>query len=247
MSSRNRNHERLREARERKEAVAAARERRARSLRRKLLAAAAVSVAALGGIFAISAGDSSESSAANPAVTAGDQRSGGKYKFAVGSPGPSKQAPELRLPSTAGGTYDLSQRDGKTVLVYFHEGLMCRPCIDQIADLEANWSRLRALGIDELVAVSGDELENLEQAARDTKLQTPMLSDPGVTQSAAWEANQYGMMGTSANGHSFVLIGPDGRIRWRADYGGAPDYTMYVPSSDLLADLERGLSEKDAA
>ena len=247
MSSRSQKYERLRAARERKEAEAAARERRVRSLRRKLLAAAAVSVAALGGIFAISAGDFSGSSAANPAAGAGDRQSGGKFKFAVGSPGPSKPAPQLSLPSTTGGTYDLSQRDGKTVLVYFHEGLMCQPCINQIADLEANWSQFRALGLDELVAVSGYELENLEQAARDTRMETPMLSDPGVTQSAAWEANQYGMMGTSANGHSFVLVGPDGRIRWRADSGGEPDYTMYVPSSDLLGDLKRGLSEMDAA
>ena len=244
MSGRNQKSERLRQARERKEA--AARERRARSLRRKLLAAGAVSVAALGGIFAMSVSESGEPAAGDSRAVAGDQQSGGRFKFAVGNPGPSKPAPELRLPSTAGGTYDLAKRDGKTVLVYFHEGLMCQPCIDQIADLEANWSQFRALGIDELVAVSGDELENLEQAARGTGLQTPMLSDPGVTQSAAWEANQYGMMGTSANGHSFVLVGPDGRIRWRADYGGEPDYTMYVPSSDLLADLKRGLSEKDA-
>jgi hypothetical protein len=48
------------------------------------------------------------------------------------------------------------------------------------------------------------------------------------------------MMGSSRDGHSFVLIGPDGRIRWRADYGGAPDYTMYVPVANLLADLRKG-------
>ena len=128
------------------------------------------------------------------------------------------------------------------MLVYFHEGLMCQPCIDQIADIEANWSQFEALGIDEMVAVSGDELENLKRAARDIRLGTPMLSDPGVVQSSAWEANRYGMMGTSANGHSFIVVGPDGRITWRADYGGEPDYTMYVPSADLLGDLKRGLT-----
>jgi hypothetical protein len=50
------------------------------------------------------------------------------------------------------------------------------------------------------------------------------------------------MMGTSANGHSFVVVSPDGQIKWRADYGGEPDYTMFVPSADLLAGLKRGLS-----
>lgn len=29
-------------------------------------------------------------------------------------------------------------------------------------------------------------------------------------------------------------------IQWRADYGGAPDYTMHVAVDDLLADLKAG-------
>jgi peroxiredoxin Q/BCP len=45
------------------------------------------------------------------------------------------------------------------------------------------------------------------------------------------------MMGTMRDGHSFVLVGPDGRIRWRADYGGAPKYTMFLPTEKMLADL----------
>lgn len=48
------------------------------------------------------------------------------------------------------------------------------------------------------------------------------------------------MMGASRNGHSFVLVGPDGKIQWRADYGGAPKYTMYVPADTILADLKAG-------
>jgi peroxiredoxin Q/BCP len=48
------------------------------------------------------------------------------------------------------------------------------------------------------------------------------------------------MMGTSRDGHSFILVGPDGVIRWRADYGGAPDYTMDVPVTQLLANLKAG-------
>lgn len=30
-------------------------------------------------------------------------------------------------------------------------------------------------------------------------------------------------------------------ITWRADYGGEPDYTMYVPVDDMLADLRVAL------
>ena len=39
------------------------------------------------------------------------------------------------------------------------------------------------------------------------------------------------------DGHSFVLVGPDGHIRWRADYGGAPKYTMFIPTDKMLSDL----------
>jgi hypothetical protein len=55
--------------------------------------------------------------------------------------------------------------------------------------------------------------------------------------SRVYTTHQYGMMDGTANGHSFVLVGPDGTIDWRADYGGAPDYTMYLPTEKMLADL----------
>jgi hypothetical protein len=38
-------------------------------------------------------------------------------------------------------------------------------------------------------------------------------------------------------GHAFILVGPDGVIRWRADYGEPPNFTMYVPNGTLLAEL----------
>jgi peroxiredoxin Q/BCP len=70
---------------------------------------------------------------------------------------------------------------------------------------------------------------------------TPVLSDPDLAVSRAYHANDYGMMGTRRDGHTFIVVGPDGRIQWRADYGGAPAYTMYVPVDVLVADLRRGL------
>ncbi len=51
------------------------------------------------------------------------------------------------------------------------------------------------------------------------------------------------MMGDDRDGHSFILVGPDGTIRWRADYGGAPKYSMYVPVQRLLADLASGTKQ----
>lgn len=165
----------------------------------------------------------------------------GDYAFAVGTPGPGEQAPDLALPSTSGGTFDLASAQGKTVLLYFQEGLMCQPCWDQLVDIEAQMGRFTALGIDEIVTITTDPLDALDQKVADEGIATPVLSDPDVSVSQTYGTNGYGMMGDGMNGHSFMVVGPDGTIVWRADYGGAPDYTMYLPVDSLLADLQTGL------
>ena len=166
----------------------------------------------------------------------------GKYAFQVGSPGPGQQAPAIQLPSTTGGTFDLASQRGKTVLLYFQEGLTCQPCWDQFKDIQSHLSDFHALGIDTVVSITTDPLNALQQKVADEGLTLPVLSDPQLVVSRAYTANGYGMMGASRDGHSFIMVGPDGRIRWRADYGGAPDYTMYVPVSNLIADMRAGLN-----
>ncbi len=81
----------------------------------------------------------------------------------------------------------------------------------------------------------------------DEAISTPILSDydpmyqPMLSVQEAYETNRYGMMGRMHSGHTFIVVDEDGIIRWRADYGGAPDYTMYLPVRNLLADLQVGL------
>ena len=84
----------------------------------------------------------------------------------------------------------------------------------------------------------------MKQKVADEGLSTSVLSDPSLAVSRTYHANQYGMMGESSDGHTFLVVGPDGRIKWRADFGGAPNYTMYVPISTLLADMKEGLDGK---
>jgi Peroxiredoxin len=207
---------------------------RARARRRLLLWVVVGTVAAGLGLFAISA-------------SRGGSGSGGGPRFDVGEPGPGAEAPPIRLASTAGGTYDLAAARGRTVLLYFQEGLMCQPCWNQIRDIERNWANFQALGIDEMVSISSDDVDLLQQKMADEDLKTPGLADPQLSLAESYEANQYGMMGESTYGHSFIVVGPDGRIRWRADYGGAPDHTMYVEPDALLDDLRAGLDGKAAA
>lgn len=171
---------------------------------------------------------------------------GGDYAYQVGSPGPGQTAPPIRLPSTAGGTFDLASLRGETVLLYFQEGVMCQPCWDQLKDVERSFADFQALGIDKVVSITTDPLDALRQKVADEGLSSPLLSDPGVAVSQAWETNRYGMMGTRFNGHSFIVVDEKGVIIWRADYGGAPDHTMYVPVKNLLADLREGLGKPAA-
>ncbi len=138
----------------------------------------------------------------------------GQYPFQVGSPRPGESAPEIRLPATGGSTFDLAAMRGKTVLLY----------------------------IDQVVSITTDPLNALQQKVADEGLTLPVLSDPSLAVSSAYTANGYGMMGASRDGHTFIVVGPDGLIKWRADYGGAPKYTMYVPVPNLIADIRAGLS-----
>jgi len=160
------------------------------------------------------------------------------YPYSVGQPSPGAPAHDFTLASSAGGSQSLSALRGKTVLLYFQEGLTCQPCWDQIADLEKNAGAVRAAGVDQIVSITTDPIDLITRRTRDMKLVTPVLSDPTLATSKAYHANEYGMMGSSRDGHSFLLIGPDGTIQWRADYGGAPKYTMFVPTDALLAGLK---------
>jgi len=162
----------------------------------------------------------------------------GKYRFQVGAPAPGQLAPPIRL-----GTFNLADQRGKTVLLYFQEGLTCQPCWDQIKDVENNLDSFRALGIDLIVSITTDPADLLVKKSAAERINTPVLSDPDMSVSRAYNTNKYGMMGDARNGHSFIVVGPDSRIRWRADYGGAPDYTMFVPAKSLVADLRRGLGK----
>jgi len=175
--------------------------------------------------------------------TSGRENAGGKFKFKVGEPGPGQAAPPIRLTSNLIGTFDLSAFRGKTVLLYFQEGLTCQPCWDQMKDIEKNIGEFRALGVDLIVSITTDPGDLIQRKVSDEKISTPVLSDPDLAVSRTYHTNDYGMMGNSRNGHTFILVGPDGKIVWRADYGGAPDYTMYLPVPDLLADLRRGLGK----
>lgn len=171
--------------------------------------------------------------------------SGPKLRYDVGQPGVGQMAPDFELASATGGllggSFKLSEQRGKEVLLYFHEGLMCAPCWKQVDDIQADLAKFRDLGIDVVAAISIDPAAAQQPRAQQRGISFPVLADADRAVSAEYDALSYGMMGGSTPGHTFILVGADGVIRWRADYGGAPDFTMYVPNTTLLAELRKVL------
>jgi peroxiredoxin len=219
-------------ATERKAKLAAARQAQRRAGRRRRIGVRAAIVAA---VVAVVAGLFVIFRNASPAWTGT-----GAYPYKVASPGPGQAAPPFTLAASTGRRISLSAYRGKSVLLFFQEGLTCQPCWTQITDLQKHAAQLRAAGIGQVISVTGDPAGPLTQKARDMGLTIPVLADAGLAVSRAYGANTYGMMGSSADGHTFILVGPDGVIRWRADYGGPPKYTMFLPATTMLADMKAG-------
>ncbi|MCL4442967.1 MAG: peroxiredoxin family protein [Actinobacteria bacterium] len=184
----------------------------------------------------------------NTSTGAGSSSGGSSanISYKVASPGPGRLAPSVDLRSTNGGEFNLASQHGKTVLLYFQEGVTCSPCWVQLQDIQHAMARFHKAGINEVVTITTNSLSDLRQMASDYSITLPILSDPSFSVSHAYNANQYGMMGTSADGHTFILVGPNGHIRWRADYGGPPHYTMFVPVGTLLQDMHGALHRADS-
>lgn len=213
---------------------AAARAEHARRQRRTLIVrVGVVLVIAAAALYAATrlAGNSGSSTSAH-----------GGIGYTTGAPGPGQTAPPVNLPSTTGGTFDLTTaRHSGPVLLYFQEGLTCQPCWDQLKVIQQDMAKYRALGVSQIVSITSDPLGQITQKARDEGLTQPVLSDVGLVVSLTYDANRYGMMDGSRDGHTFVLVGSNGQILWRADYGGPPNYTMFVPDAQLLAHITKAL------
>jgi hypothetical protein len=82
---------------------------------------------------------------------------------------------------------------------------------------ESHHPEVEAAGVDAVVSITTDAANLIGQKVADERLSTPVLSDPTLLVSRSYHANRSGMMGLVRDGHTFILVGPDGVIRWRAD------------------------------
>lgn len=173
----------------------------------------------------------------------GDSNRGRDYLSGGGAPVPGRPAPPVRLPSTTGQTYNLTGFKGKEpVLLFFQDGLTCASCWDQLAAIQQDASGFSALGIGSIASIAVAPLDLLVEKVRDERITVPVLADTAGKVTAAYDAGA--STGTGKRpGRSFVLVGRDGRILWRADYAAPPRPFALVPVRRLLDELREALGE----
>jgi peroxiredoxin len=142
-------------------------------------------------------------------------------------------APSFQLASTSGTEVSLADFKGKNVLLFFNEGVGCDACFYQLGKVESDGALERA-GVTLLPIVMNTAPDVQGQLDR-FNLRTPHLLDPNGTTSEAYDVLGRGHH-ANLPGHTFILVGPDGTIRWRGDYPG-----MWIEPSELAAAVTENL------
>ena len=151
-----------------------------------------------------------------------------------------EKAPSFALESTAGSSFDLSSYLGKTeVLLFFNEGLSCSPCLQQMVDIDRNYSAFSTMGVT-VVSLTTNSMSDMKTWAQNSGIAHMMiLPDPSLRVDQEYSTLYAGSMHAGmAAGHTFILVGKDGNVLWRRDYG---TYTMYVPMTELMASVRSAL------
>lgn len=130
-------------------------------------------------------------------------------RLAVGDP-----APALSLPTADGGTVDLADLRGRSVVVYFYPAAGTPGCTKQACDFRDSLASLQGAGY-AVVGVSPDPVDKLAAFAQAEQLTFPLASDPERTTLEAWGAwGEKTMYGRTVTGviRSTVVVDPEGVV-----------------------------------
>jgi peroxiredoxin len=103
--------------------------------------------------------------------------------------------------------------------------------LKQIVDLEDS-PDFRSLNV-ALVSIAIDPVPDLSQAVSEFGISTPLLSDEGRTVSESYGVLQWAMP-NGEPGHTFVLVGKNGKVKWVRDYGAPENGGLMWVSVDVL-------------
>jgi peroxiredoxin len=108
-----------------------------------------------------------------------------------------------------------------------------------VVDLQGD-EGFRSTGV-QLLSIAMDPPEDWRKVGSELGIELPMLSDEGNKVATEYGIMRWAMSGVEP-GHTFVLVGPDGRVAWVRDYG-APENggTMYVPPKEIVDQVTAAL------
>jgi peroxiredoxin len=113
--------------------------------------------------------------------------------------------------------------------------------MQQIVDLHQD-AAFQALNVGFVSIALDSAQEQIEGIAEYGIQGVPMLVDADSAVSRAYDVLKWAVQ-TGEPGHTFILVGADGKIAWLRDYGAPdlPDRTMYVPIPDLVEQIAGAL------
>lgn len=114
--------------------------------------------------------------------------------------------------------------------------------MQQIVDLQ-NSPEFQDLDV-QVISIAQDSIAELAPEAQSLGINAvPVLSDPDLQVSAAYDVLQYAIDNGEPS-HTFVLVDADGKIAWVKDYGAPdnPNRTMYVEVSELTQFVNSNLN-----
>ena len=84
-----------------------------------------------------------------------------------------------------------------------------------------------------LVSIAIDPVSDLSQAVNQFGISTPLLSDEGRKVSESYGVLQWAMP-NGEPGHTFVLVGKNGKVKWIRDYRAPENGGLMWVSVDVL-------------
>ena len=148
---------------------------------------------------------------------------------------PGDKAPSFSLPDADGNTVNLSDYQGRKVVVYFYPAASTPGCTKQACDFRDSLAELNEAGLD-VVGISPDKPEKLAKFRDAEGLNFPLLSDPEKRVLTEWGAfGEKKMYGKTVQG---VI-----RSTFVVDESGNIEVAQYnVKATGHVAKLRRDLS-----
>ena len=148
-----------------------------------------------------------------------------------------KPSPDFSLADRDGEVYSLSELRGKSIILFFNEGLMCYPaCWNQIAALakDERFNNTDTVVLSVVVDSPGEWQKAIEQMPELAKATVVFDKNAAVSKQFDMLTTASSMHYGSLPGHSFILIDKEGVIRHIFD-----DPNMSIHDDQLVAEINK--------